>query len=722
MFLEAVVLAGLPLFSRASIWGGAPGATWPELLAVPVWIAAILRGRRAWVKAGRGAWPAIALYGGAVLASVLVVLFERHRIDSSVFAANLSHALREWFGAWSTAAPLYSLRSAAIYAVGPIFFVAVRAIWATHRPRLFERLIVWGGAAAAALAVAQAALGRGLFVETAPGEPSLVRAAGPLPDPNAFGSYLALTAAFGAVVWAARLREDASAATTYRVGAALWALLIAAGLWVSGSRAALFTLLCLLIVLLSSKVIALRGRDHAAVRWATVGAVVVVVLAGMTAYASLGEYGTVPSGSLWHRFLSPFDVGQSAMRLFRGRPVLWQAGLTMIVDEPVTGVGAGRYGVELGGRLPVELWGVATAENAHNYFLQTGAETGLVGLGALGLLLAVAGGALWTARAEVRARAALLGAAAWCLTCVVGHPQLIPSLQLFFWGFLGMATAGRPLPRLGPGRAGLVLILVFLVGRVGQEVLSTGWQPSLYAAGLHQREPTPPGGESLRWATSRARMDLRKDGDVVQLRFFVAHQELPVTVHSAVGPWSEERRFYDGGWKTLAYYVPPDGSGRVGIAVETEPPFVAAGDPRDLGVMLAPPRWQRGLPSEPIGAYDLEVGDDGRSFRWTSGVGCFPVARGQDIELSMRAANPDLVTNPLVVTLLRAGTAPETVSIGHWAWQTVRVTGGESAGPVLCIRPSRTWNPRAEQVSADARDLGVAVSILRGDGNREASR
>ena len=37
----------------------------------------------------------------------------------------------------------------------------------------------------------------------------------------------------------------------------------------------------------------------------------------------------------------------------------------------------------------------------------------------------------------------------------------------------------------------------------------------------------------------RARLDLRREGVVAELRFFVSHDRFPVTVTSAAGPWSE---------------------------------------------------------------------------------------------------------------------------------------------------------------------------------------
>ncbi len=710
-FLLATVAVGLPLTSRGSLWGGAPGAMWPELVAVPVWLAAVAAGRRAWLRAGSGAWWAIALHLAAVLISMVVVVVGLHRIASPVFLANVAAAAGSWFGAWSTADPLYPVRSAAIYVAGPLFFLAARVAF-RGRPlgEALDRMLLWGGAVAAALAVAQAASGRGLFVESTTGEPAVPRAAGPLPDPNAFASYLALVAAFGAVVWAERVASGRGGVRNAQLAAAIaWGMLIAVGLWVSGSRAAP---LALVVLLAASMMGRAASTASIASRKRLVGAAVAILLAlsALVAIASIGGYGAVPDQSRVHRFFSTFDVGQSAMRMLRGRPVLWQAGATMVLDEPIVGVGTGRYGVELGGRLPVGLWGVMTAENAHNYYLQAAAELGLVGAVTLLMILAVALAPLWSHRSETRPRAALYGAAAWCLTSIVGHPQLVPSLQLFFWGLLGAVTAAYALPRLDPGRTAVLIVLGLLAGRLAQEASTAAPGRALYAAGLHEREPTSPGAEIVRWTASRSRLDLRREGEVAELRFFVSHDRFPVTVRSVAGPWHEEHRFIDGGWKTLAYYLPGDARGRLSISLDTSPAFTTPEDARDLGVVLAPIRW-RELGSEPTGAYPPETGIDGRRFRWASGVACFPLPDTAEVDVGLRADNPDLESEPLTVILTRAGAPDQSVSLGDRDWSSVTMPGGDGADDVICVQTSRTWNPRVETGSADARELGVAVSL-----------
>jgi O-antigen ligase len=84
-------------------------------------------------------------------------------------------------------------------------------------------------------------------------------------------------------------------------------------------------------------------------------------------------------------------------------------------------------------------------ENAHNYFMQTWAELGLIGLLAFLWWLGRALGAGWMrVRAEGwrgPAFAAVCGCGVYLLTCVTGHPFLVVEVAGLFWAALGATAA-----------------------------------------------------------------------------------------------------------------------------------------------------------------------------------------------------------------------------------------------------------------------------------------
>jgi len=70
----------------------------------------------------------------------------------------------------------------------------------------------------------------------------------------------------------------------------------------------------------------------------------------------------------------------SLSRLFTGRLEFWKAASCMVKDYPLTGVGIGAYIVELPNYSKLMGMGFRHTDSAENYFIQAGAELGLIGL------------------------------------------------------------------------------------------------------------------------------------------------------------------------------------------------------------------------------------------------------------------------------------------------------------------------------------------------------
>jgi hypothetical protein len=135
------------------------------------------------------------------------------------------------------------------------------------------------------------------------------------------------------------------------------------------------------------------------------------------------------------------------------RAVLFKAAFGMTADAPILGVGAGtfleespNYGSEA---LAPLVYDGRTRDNAHNYFLQTLAEQGIVGLLAL---LAILAAALVPAlrgspRRDVLMTWLAAGIVACILTWMTGHPLLLTEAALMFWLFVGvLAGLSEPPP------------------------------------------------------------------------------------------------------------------------------------------------------------------------------------------------------------------------------------------------------------------------------------
>ena len=273
------------------------------------------------------------------------------------------------------------------------------------------RMVVTGGAAVACLNLARmlgAALRSGDALGALPRVLSSTRVSAPYGDPNATGSYFAL------------LLPIALALTLQSSGWRRWcyglmSALIALALWMSGSRAALVA-----IAVVGAGALLVRQRGAAATKRIGVAA---------AAAAALLLLALAFPNPLFDRASTSGALGiRAEMARVAGR--LWQT-------NPVLGVGVGQFLQKSGGFVQDEyvrsLYG---RENAHNNFLQILAELGLVGLAAFGLALLAALG--HPAPFGLRA-----GIAAFLITCLGGHPLLIPDVNIAFWIALGAAAAAQ---------------------------------------------------------------------------------------------------------------------------------------------------------------------------------------------------------------------------------------------------------------------------------------
>jgi O-antigen ligase len=121
------------------------------------------------------------------------------------------------------------------------------------------------------------------------------------------------------------------------------------------------------------------------------------------------------------------------------------ASLRMIAARPMFGVGVGQYYDTSPLFLTPRLAWTYGSENAHNYFLQVGAELGVLGLGLYAAWLftgLIRGGrALSAAPRDVRLLGIGAGVVAFLGTCLTGHPFLIFEVAAPFWVQFGLLLA-----------------------------------------------------------------------------------------------------------------------------------------------------------------------------------------------------------------------------------------------------------------------------------------
>ncbi|MFB3853486.1 MAG: O-antigen ligase family protein [Vicinamibacterales bacterium] len=460
-----VFIASFPLLSIVPDRMGWPPVSLAEIWLFALLVAAWLRvaaGRLSWRAGLPGAW---AIFMAIVAASLAVVLYPFHLVQGG--AGELASGILEFMGGEFIEAAsqrhLYAPVVAAAVMVEGLASWWLVAIHARSSGRASVRHVLLasatGAAVVAGIGIVQRYTGAGLLPFWVRMDPSIVRINSTFPDVNSLGSYLAmmlwiavavarfhrraawraawlavaLASAVAAVFTASRIAWAAILAGAFMYAFGLWRFgLLAAGSWLS--------------------------RHMGRILAAGVSLGVVVVVAAST-YATVRNVRYWDQQSYLDGVLYTLNLRLPADQRLKGRGVLWEAALRMMRRQPVAGIGVGRYYKEVYAYAVPQEALPRPQENAHNYFLQVGAELGLAGLLAL---LALAGGATRGAirvarssssEAETRhtALAVAVGLIAYCLTWLTGHPMLLRSGQFAFWSIAAAAAvmeASHPSPTL----------------------------------------------------------------------------------------------------------------------------------------------------------------------------------------------------------------------------------------------------------------------------------
>lgn len=202
-------------------------------------------------------------------------------------------------------------------------------------------------------------------------------------------------------------------------------------LWICGSRAAMAAGALLTMFWFSS-----RSLVRGGLRWPSVPPRVLALSASLALAALV---------------LSPVVIGNaaamsgSAQRSMSVREEFLATSVSMAATAPLFGVGVGTYYERSNAFMPPGIRALYGRENAHDYFLQTAAELGIVGLVAFLWWLGASLASLWPrldrAGTPTPAMGLLAGCVAFLLTCVTGHPLLVVEVSIPFWAALGLTVS-----------------------------------------------------------------------------------------------------------------------------------------------------------------------------------------------------------------------------------------------------------------------------------------
>jgi hypothetical protein len=388
------------------------------------------------------------------------------------------------------------LRASAQLACGMLLVLAAAHITsaAPERRSVVLRMMVCGAAAAALLnlsRIVEVVLTReehslGTFLDAM----LTYRVNTQYADRNAAGSHFALALMIAVAV--AR-RTPALAAVAGPV--------VAASLWITGSR---FALAATVAATIGGLLVAMHGARNIRRR-----------LVALTVIGAV----LISAAIVWSRY--PKGRNITARQAFGIRLDLTRAGIQMAAEAPVFGVGVGRY-YALSDDYAGEALRAAgfERENAHNNFIQVLAELGVPGLL---LLLTLVGASLQQLhghpdRTETLWLAA--GLSAYLLTCLGGHPLLVPDAATPFWLALGLAAAPEALPVAQSSRwkyaaaAFAVFLTVSVWPRAAASVRHADLAGTSGGLSGWQREPD---GSRYRWAGTRSTFYVPSSASAVRI-------------------------------------------------------------------------------------------------------------------------------------------------------------------------------------------------------------
>jgi hypothetical protein len=278
-----------------------------------------------------------------------------------------------------------------------------------------------------------------------------------LDDANSYGAYLVLTLF---VAWGEYLAEKELWA---RAMAGLTLILTVWMIPLSGSRIAIIA--ATVGAGMTWMILARPGRE----RWIK-GCVLAAIASAILLFPFVvGSRAVIKEASQKHprlfsaglyRVAQAMDAGLVLKAWWELRQAMSAAGLRMVVDKPAFGQGPGTFYAKLGQyyRPGDEGW-MPPYENAHNYFVQVAAETGVLGLaGFLWSVCAVMLPGFKGAPIEERRRVRLLiiGTGGYLFTALAQHPLVLSEQAFLFWGYLGILGACSRLNEASPTASGLV--------------------------------------------------------------------------------------------------------------------------------------------------------------------------------------------------------------------------------------------------------------------------
>jgi len=359
---------------------------------------------------------------------------------------------------------------------------------------------------------------------------------------------------------------------------------------------------------------------------------------------------------------------------------LWQAAEKMMRDYPVAGVGVGGFIIECPNYAREYDIKYASPQSAENYFLQVGAELGVIGL-IIVLWIAWEIVKLWKRGyrkipEEENKKYLYYGITAGLVSFffnLQAHTYIGSyEIKYTFWLLVGLLFClGRIAEKGEEEEGGGCEEASLNEGRENGESMS-----SEGAGGGIEKEDS--GRREEKYVTSEKRE--KGEGRLNSGRIYKLFGAVLIIFYAGIHLWNSTHS--------------------LSLAQRSE----------ELGI------------KQEFGFYRWEKDNEGRKFRWTRSYGGMEIEIGEEVmEIPLLASHPDIEKRPvkvriyLVKDFFKEKRLLDEIVLKQSIWQKYEFSLPEEVGEkaILLFKVSRTWNPQKWHGTPDPRNLGIAVGQIR---------
>ena len=441
--------------------------------------------------------------------------------------------------------------------------------------------------------------------------------------------------------------------------------------------------------------------------------------------------------TLGHRLVK-MDVKSMAdiyINIKKDRGVYAKIAAKMMNELPLTGIGLGSFITELPNyrKLTKEL--IYVPDNACNYYLQIGAEQGLITLAVVFLIFGIWFKKWW----RVMHKAGLFtywifigsGIAAMLIVFLFGMHTLAHEIQCLFWICLAQPFVVSPEKWHFETKSKYLSLFIFIICIIYFSVTISklslekqkkrfGWNDKSH---FYQWEKWPdPNVKRVRYSKKDSSEEVNCEGIFFKQKYCALHPDIeknPVSVLFKLGNYITNIIVKNNDWHSMKIQVDPKLQNKdIDFSVNVSRTWKAStlgmnNDKRKLGLLLNKMSWKKYK-----GMYKQEKWQDDGSFmsnkkyRWTGkNAELSTTLTGKYVKIPLRIGQPDVVTVNIGIN----NTNLEELIIANNAWQETTLfcghffqTNEKKKAVIIDFSVDKTMSPENFGIS-DGRELGIAV-------------